>query len=176
MEKARRMHEYLNLMNDKDQAIRLAAVQSALKDPDPVARGMAISAYLKRFDALTPEVVLDSAGPVSPADVPRLAIVQIKWSDDASSFVGSYPTTCGGYPDIHGQVAGGKLAINFTSVCIRASLLAKDASRDQGKADQNQPDACQLTLAPNEQGDMLQGPLHCVGMSDVLTVQLPFGA
>lgn len=172
MEKSKRLHDYINLINDKDAAIRLSALEAAVKDPDPVARGMALRAYLKRYDALTPEIVLDPGSSVGQEDVPRLAVVQVTWSDEGNFFVGQL-NGCGG---VRGQIAGGKLAINYDAICIRSSLLTKDVSGNKGKGDQLQRDSCQLTMAPNEQGDILEGVLHCVGVSDVFKVQLPFGA
>ena len=136
-----------------------------------------MSAYLRRFTSITPEVVLDTGSSISPADAPRLTIMQMKWSEDSSSFVGQYSNPCSAnLPVVRGQVAGGKLVVSFDGVCVRQSLLTKDATGNQSNGDQLRLDPCHVTLTPNEQGDMLQGPMYCVGMSEVMTIRLPFGA
>ena len=174
MEKARHLHEYLDLINNKDASVRLAAMKSALSDLDPTVRGVALASYLKRFEALTPEIVLDAASAVAQEDVPIVVINRVSWSADGTSFTG-YSSGCAAYP-VRGQIAGGKLAISFDGVCLRPSLLAKNANANPGNGRQFEPDSCQLTLLLNEHHDLLEGPLHCAGMSEMLKVALPFGA
>lgn len=95
MEKARHLHDYLDLINNKDASVRLAAMESALGDADPTVRGVALASYLKRFEALTPEIVLDAASPVAQEDVPIVITYQLRWSADGTSFTGS--GGCSGY-------------------------------------------------------------------------------
>ena len=176
MQKARRLHEFMDILKNKDPAVQLAAMQFALKDSDPVLRGMAISAYLKRFTALTPEVALGPDSQTPPEDVPRLSLINLTWSEDGMSFSGYYSTTCSGIIGVRGQIAGGKLAITYDGVCLRPALLGVDVAGDEKKAAQATLVACQLTLTPDVAGDSLDGPLHCVGMAANLPVRLPFGS
>lgn len=174
MKRRRHLEEYLKLMKDPNPATRSAAIQQALKDSDPVVRGGAISAYLKRFNALTPEVSMDKITSIPPQELPRLAIENITWSDDGVSARG-YVGSCGN-SDVRLQIAGGKVAVAYGSVCLRPSLIGIDTGGDAAKSRREVPTACQLTLSINSDGTSLDGPLHCVGLETPLPVQLPFGA
>ena len=176
MAKARRLHEFLDILKNKDPAVQMAAMQFALKDSDPLLRSMAISAYLKRFNALTPEVVQDEHTQTAPEDIPRLAMFNIAWSEDGMSFTGNYATTCSFGVAVRGQIAGGKLAITYDGVCLRPAVLGIDSGGDDKKAAQANVVACELTLTPNSEDNSLDGPLHCNGMKTNLPARLPFGS
>ena len=174
MEKRHRLDQYLKLMKDPNPATRLTAIQQALKDSDPVVRGTAMSAYLIRFNALTPEVNLEKGNMISPQDVPHLTLHDIKWADDGASAFGSYSGPCAG-ATARLQIAGGKLAIAYSGVCLRPVLLGIDAGGDEVKARKEVLASCQAIFVPNSEDTSLDGSLRCVGMATPLPVQLPFG-
>ena len=176
MEKARRSHEYLDLIKSNDKAVQMAALEAALKDPDPALHGLALEAYLRRFDTLTPEVVLQSGSKFTHADIPSMLIQGIKWSSSAPTMEGAHFAGCGGY-GLRGQVASGRLSLDYESLCIGRALLG-DPDVGVGQAPDSKPIGarCEVIMAPNPQDDALEGPLHCDGVRTVLQIRLYFGA
>ena len=174
MEKRHRLDQYLKLMKDPNPATRLTAIQQALKDSDPVVRGAAMSAYLTRFNALTPEVNLEKGDVISPQDVPRLTLQDIRWADDGASAIGVYSGPCTSRA-ARLQIAGGKLAIAYDGVCLRPVLLGINVGGDEVRAKKEVLIPCQAILVPNNEDTSLEGSLRCVGMATPLPVQLPFG-
>jgi hypothetical protein len=175
MAKAQHFHDYLALLQNQDPAIQATALEMALNDPDPAVRGLAMSAYLKRFSALSPQVQLDADSPVAKKDIPRLSIVGANWSSDGASFAGYYSTTCSGPVGVRGQIAGGKLALSYDGVCIRPALISSASGSNPADADKQQLVACQVTLAPDASKTSLDGFLQCAGVDATLPVKLPFG-
>jgi len=175
MAKRRHLDEYLRLMKDSNPGTRMAALEQALKDNDPVVRGVALASFLKRFTAITPEVVLDKGSQIAQQDVPYLVIKDLSWSDDGTSATGAYFSPCSSNPPARVQIAGGRIVIQYDGVCLRPALLGLDTGGNDAKARAETLVACRLTLTPNADDTSLDGPLQCVGMPTQLSVQLPFG-
>ena len=176
MEKARRSHEYLDLIKSNDKAVQMAALQAALKDPDAAMHGLALEAYLRRFDTLTPEVVLPSGSKFTHAEIPSMLVQGVKWAVNAPTMGGVHHAGCGG-AGVAGQVASGRLSLDYESLCIGRALLG-DTDPGIGQAPDSKPVGarCEVIMTPNPQGDALEGPLHCDGVSTVLQIRLYFGA
>lgn len=169
-EASKRIDEYRELFKSPD--LRASALQLAMKDANPVVRGMALTEGLRPFQTLAPEFVLPPSGIVSAGDVPSLVIGQIKWAADGKSFTAVYSTLGCSSSVVTGQVSGGKVSISYPYLCLKPdwAIIKPGVNSNFAQA------ACQVIMAPSSEGDYLEGPLRCTGISKVLNVRLPFGA
>jgi len=174
IDEAKHVNEYLDLLHSKDEGVRQSAMRMALTDQSPVVRGMAVSAYLNRFNALTPEVVLDPGSQIGREDAPLLAMTNVKWSQDGKSFTASMTVFCGGSRAIDGQVVGERLSLSFGGLCLSSNLVPSSPNRGQN-APRLTAHQCVITLILNEKQDALEGPLHCLSLPLTMKIRLPLG-
>jgi hypothetical protein len=172
-ELSRHISEMRELLNTRDPAVRDATVETALRDPSPAIRGLAIYYALRRYDRLPLGFALPAGSPIRREDLPSLVLGNIQWSEDGRSLSarGDY---CGGNVT-SGQVTGDRLRLQFGLICLSGELSGV-ASNRPGAAPRATPyHGCETELTPTQGRDALAGTLRCPGVSVVLPVSLPLG-
>src|SRR5215831_15992257 len=73
-ELSRHISEMRELLNTRDPAVRDAAIETALRDPSPAIRGLAIYYALRRYDRLPLGFALPAGSPIRREDLPSLVL------------------------------------------------------------------------------------------------------
>jgi hypothetical protein len=169
---ARHISEMRDLLQTTDVTVRDAAIETALHDPSPAIRGMAIYYALRRYDHLPLDFALPAGSAVPATELPSLVLSRVEWSADGRSLKAS-GAPCGGYV-VTGQVTGDRLRLQFTRICISSSATGA-VSNQPGAAPRAVPYVCDTELAPTQARDALTGMLRCQGLSMTLPLTLPLG-
>jgi hypothetical protein len=75
---SRHIMEMRDLLNASDPAVRDAAIETALHDPSPAIRGMAIYYALRRYDSLPLGFALPTGSSIPRENLPSLTLAQIQ--------------------------------------------------------------------------------------------------
>jgi hypothetical protein len=167
-----RWSEYLEMLQDRGSAPRrMAALRSALEDPNPGVRSNAIWFFVRPSADLPIEVVTTPGGTPSPADAPRPEVAGLRWDDNTRSFTG-ITRSHGGNGRVEGRVVGAELRLRFFGLYMPAEL---GAALGTAKPGTNVGRNCQVTLAPSAAKDALEGRMNCDGFSLLLPLRMPLG-
>jgi hypothetical protein len=172
-ELSRHVSEMRELLNTRDPAVRDAAVETALQDPSPAIRGMAIYYALRRYDRLPLGFALPAGSPIRREDLPSLVLGDVKWSEDGRS-LSAVGAECGGNTT-HGQVTGDRLRLQFVKICLSSDLSGAASSQPGAKPTAIPYFGCETELTPTPGRDALTGALRCPGVSIALPLSLPLG-
>ena len=108
---ARHISEMRDLLQTTDVTVRDAAIETALHDPSPAIRGMAIYYALRRYDHLPLDFALPAGSAIPATELPSLVLSRVEWSADGRSLK-AFGAPCGGYVG-DGRGHGGPLAPAF---------------------------------------------------------------
>ena len=159
----RSMEDVYEALNSKDHLTVLKGLQCGLRSDESGARGLVIQRYLS--DGATPgaggsnlsaiNVIVDAypgdkdASAIIPK-LPSFSIWNVHWSPDGHQFAGSASFCCS--TAASGNLIGDALTISYQGWPLPDD---KGGTRTGG---------CTLSLAPNEAGTALEGPLRCTGL------------
>jgi hypothetical protein len=169
---ARHISEMRDLLQAPDATVRDAAIETALRDPSPAIRGMAIYYALRRYDHLPLAFAVPAGSAIEATELPSLDLGQVQWTPDGRSLK-ALGGACGGYV-VTGQVTGDRLRLHFAQICI-SGAVAGTLSNQPGATPRPIPYVCDTELAPIQAGDALTGTLRCQGLHLTLPLTLPLG-
>jgi len=169
---SRHISEMRDLLQTPDATVRDAAIETALHDPSPAVRGMAIYYALRRYDHLPLAFALLTGSAIEATELPSLVLGQVQWTADGRSLK-AFGGPCGGYI-VTGQVTGDRLRLQFARICI-SSAVTGSLSNQPGATPQAIPYVCDTELAPTQARDALTGTLRCQGLHLTLPLTLPLG-
>jgi hypothetical protein len=172
-ELSRHISEMRELLNTRDPAVRDAAIETALRDPSPAIRGLAIYYALRRYDRLPLGFALPAGSPIRREDLPSLVLERVQWSEDGRS-LSARGALCGGNAT-SGQVTGDRLRLQFTQICLSGEVTGVASNRPGVAPRATAYHGCETELAPTQGRDALVGTLRCPSLSIVLPVSLPLG-
>src|SRR5579872_3324694 len=93
---ARHISEMRDLLQTTDPAVRDAAIETALRDPSPAIRGMAIYYALRRYDHLPLDFALPAGSAIPATELPSLLLSRVEWTPDGRSLKAA-GAPCGGW-------------------------------------------------------------------------------
>jgi hypothetical protein len=169
---ARHISEMRELLQTTDVTVRDAAIETALHEPSPAIRGMAIYYALRRYDHLPLEFALPAGSAIPETELPSLHLSQVQWSADGRSLKAFGAPCAGGWVD--GQVTGDHLRLHFQQICLSGALTGEDSNRP-GVTPPRTPYVCETELSPTQARDALTGKLRCQGLPLTLPLMLPLG-
>jgi len=169
---ARHISEMRDLLQTTDVTVRDAAIETALHDPSPAIRGMAIYYALRRYDHLPLDFALPAGSAIPATELPSLVLSRVEWSADGRSMKGYGGPCRGGW--VVGEVTGDRLRLHFQQICI-SSAVTGAVSNQPGATPRAVPYGCDAELAPTQARDALTGMLRCQGLSVTLPLTLPLG-
>jgi hypothetical protein len=169
---SRQISEMRDLLQTSDISVRDAAIETALHDPSPAIRGMAIYYALRRYDHLPLAFALPAGSAIQATELPSLALEGVVWTADGRSLK-ARGGSCGG-AWVAGEVTGDRLRLQFQRICISNEVTGSVSNRP-GAAPRPIPYVCETELAPTQARDALVGALRCQGLSRTLSLTLPLG-
>ncbi len=169
---SRHISEMRDLLQTTDSAVRDAAIETALRDPSPAVRGMAIYYALRRYDHLPLAFALPAGSAIQATELPSLVLQRVEWTADGRSLA-ALSESCG-LTRVTGEVTSDRLRLQFQRICISDEVTGSVSTRPGAKPHPI-PYACETELAPTLARDALAGTLRCQGLSVTLPLTLPLG-
>lgn len=166
-------------INSNDAAMRAAAIEIALSNESPTVRGMALVAALSRFNAITPEIIIEKENPIAPGDLPNIAIQSIIWSkdNDMHSFEGTINLPPHGNV-VRGKITDSLLEISFGKVKLEPTLFQRTNQRETaGSSNINSAviiKPCVAHLRLNTSRNALEGDMTCESLPVKFRLRLGF--